>query len=274
MEIDIRQAFAEMHELLRDHWQPLLTYVGLGVLLPFLMLASEPIFSLRTIMAIMSDPWTYRVSGSVVGPLYLLAIAAVLFVGMMLAAWNALLAEMREGYLSEVMTGMVAGLGYLGVTLVVNLSVGFGLAFIVALTVGMNQWAAVPLAVQLVPRLIGWAIIGWLAVRFYLAGPIMGARGKIEPVSAFIESWRRTRTSQGRLFALYVGFSLVTAILLGTAIALHAYLIINGDPGSFAETAMSGLWLLLWGAYFAAMVLIPAGLYRATGGRGANEIFA
>ncbi|MDZ3833272.1 MAG: hypothetical protein U0S50_15860 [Sphingopyxis sp.] len=238
------------------------------------MLASEPIFSLRTVMAIISAPWTYRVSGSIVGPLYLLAIAIAIFGGMMLAAWNALLAEMREGYLSEMMTGMVAGLGFLLVTAITNLAVGFGIASIVALTIGMTEWAQQPLIVQYGTRLVGWTITSWLAARFCLAGPIMGAQGKIEPLSAFVESWRRTRLAQGRIFALYLAFNMATAAMTFALIMAHGYLIINGTPGSLAETAMSLVWLLLWGAYFIAIILIPAGLYRAAAPRPGAEVFA
>ena len=71
MDIAIREGLAEARTLARQHWQALLAYVGLGVVLPFLLLSSEPIFDLRTLVAIAADPWTYRVSGSITGPLYL-----------------------------------------------------------------------------------------------------------------------------------------------------------------------------------------------------------
>lgn len=113
MDIEIRRGLAEARAMAGEHWQALLVYIGLGVVFPFLLLSSEPIFSLRNIMAIASDPWTNRVGGSITGPLYLLGIVAVITAGAMLAAWNAVLAEMREGYISELMYGMVAGFAYL-----------------------------------------------------------------------------------------------------------------------------------------------------------------
>jgi hypothetical protein len=48
MDMAIREGLAEARALARQHWQALLTYVGLGVVLPFLLLSSEPIFDLRT----------------------------------------------------------------------------------------------------------------------------------------------------------------------------------------------------------------------------------
>ncbi|HMO75326.1 MAG TPA: hypothetical protein PKD99_04710 [Sphingopyxis sp.] len=275
MDIEIRRGLAEARALASERWQPLLVYIGLGVLLPFALLASEPIFSLRNLMAIAADPWTYRVSGSITGPLYLLAIVSVIVTGAMLAAWNALLVEIREGFLSEIMFGMVAGLGFLFVTLIVNLAVGFGLAAIIWGAVGPRAWLEMPLDVQFLPRLVGWTLTSWLAARFCLAGPIMGALGKLEPVTAFAESWRRTRSAQGRLFALYLGLNIGAGIVVGLLVALHGYLILNGDPGSLPEMLMSGVWALLWSGWFAAAVLIPAGLYRVSQpGATAAEVFA
>ena len=88
MEIEIGRGLAEARRLAGEHWQALLAYALLGVVLPFLLLSSEPIFSLRNVMAIASDPWTYRVGGSITGPLYLLGIVAVIVMGAMLAAWS------------------------------------------------------------------------------------------------------------------------------------------------------------------------------------------
>ncbi len=86
MDIEIRRGLAEAWALASEHRNMLAVYVTIGVIVPFLLLASEPIFSLRTVMAILSDPWTYRVGGSITGPLYLLGIVAVIVAGAMLAA--------------------------------------------------------------------------------------------------------------------------------------------------------------------------------------------
>ena len=37
---------------------------------------------------------------------------------------------------------------------------------------------------------------------------------------------------------------------------------------------MSVGWLLFWAAYFLMLLLVPAGLYRASEGRAAVEVFA
>lgn len=275
MDIDIRQGLAEARMLAGAHWKVLLAYAGVGVLVPFLLLSSEPIFDLRNIMAIAADPWTYRVSGSIAGPLYLLGIVSVIVAGAMLAAWNALMAPIREGYMSEIMYGLVAGVAFMLASAAINLAVGFGLATIIWFTIGMEQWMALPETVQFIPRIVGWTLTGWLAARICLAGPIMGERGKLDPLSAFAESWRATRAAQARLFGLYFAFNFAAGALLGLLVVLHGYLILSGEPGSLVESLMSGVWLLFWGGWFLATILLPAGLYRASRPAAASaDVFA
>ena len=227
MDIEIRRGLAEAWALATAHRNMLAVYVAIGVVVPFLLLSSEPIFSLRAVMAILSDPWTYRVGGSITGPLYLLGIVAVIVAGAMLAAWNGLQADLREGYLSEVMYGMVAGVAYLLANLV--LAIGFGLIAALPLFVvgtyalyGVSDAFIVALALY---RLIVALVGSWIAARLCLAGAIMGGRGKLEPLSAFVESWRRTRTAQWRLFGFYLLYGLPYGIAATGLIIVHGAVI-------------------------------------------------
>lgn len=277
MDIHIRRGLAEAWALAGAHRNMLAVYVAIGVIVPFLLLSSEPIFSLRTVMAILSDPWSYRVGGSVTGPLYLLAIVAVIVAGAMQAAWNGLFAEMREGYLAEIMFGMVAGFAYLLANLALAISFGLIAAlplFILgpqAMLGGSDAMMAVLASYRLAITLVG----SWVAARFCLAGAIMGSRGSLEPVSAFVESWRRTRTAQAGLFGFYLLYGLPYGIAAGALIVVHGAVILNNAPGSFAETLMSLGWILLFALYFLGQILIPAGFYRTSEPAAtASEIFA
>lgn len=274
MDIEIRRGLAEARMLAGEHWRPLLAYIVLAVLVPFLLLSSEPIFSLRAILAIMADPFTYRVSGSITGPLYLIGIVSILVCGAMLAAWNALLAEMREGYISEIMYGMVAGTAYLVVNILFYFCAGLIVSSPILLLGGFQEVEryGAPFLVgrQIVSTLIG----SWLSARFCLVGPIMGAGGKLEPVSAFVESWRRTRTSWQRLFGLYLVLNIAIALLMLALLAPHIFIVLNSPQGGLADMAMSGGWLIFWAAYFLTLVLIPAGLYRASERGTPAEVFA
>jgi len=200
----------------------------------------------------------------------------VIVAGAMLAAWNAIGAEMREGYLAEVMYGMVAGAAYLVANLL--LAIGFGLLCTVPILLfagfdGFGELFGKPLfeTYRLLTTLAG----SWLGARLYLAGAIMGTRGKLEPLSAFAESWRLTRSAQWRLFAFYLAYGAIFAIPAVALVLLHGAIILNNQPGSGAEMAMSLGWILLFAAYFLGQILIPAGFLRAARPAATSaEIFA
>jgi hypothetical protein len=278
MDIVVRRGLAEAWALASAHRNMLGAYVLLGVVVPFLLLSSEPIFSLRTVMAIAADPWTYRVGGSFTGPLYLLGIVAVIVAGAMLAAWNGLLAEMREGYISEIMYGMVAGVAYLLANLA--LAIGFGLISIVPvfllerelLTSGGGAAFAIGIeAYRLVLTLIG----SWVGARLCLAGAIMGDRGTLEPVSCFAQSWRQTRSAQWRLFGFYLLYGAFFGVAGAALFVLHGAVILASAPGGMVETMLSFGWVLLFALYFLGQILIPAGMYRSsTPAVAVAEVFA
>jgi hypothetical protein len=276
MDIGIKYGLSQARALAGERWQPLLIYTALGVLLPYVLLSSEPIFSLRNIMAIFADPFTYRVGGSITGPLYLLAIVSVIAAGAMLAAWNAILIEMREGAISEIMYGMVAGFAYLAANIFLYLVVGVIVVLPILLIGGVAQWSEGAGGVLLEIYRVILSLLGtWIGARFCLAGAIMGERGKLEPFSAFAESWRRTATAQWRLFGFYFLYGLGFGIALAGLILLHGMIIISNEPGAFAESLMSIAWILLLGAYFIGQLLIPAGFLRASQpGVSASEVFA
>lgn len=278
MDIEIRRGLAEARALAGEHWRALLVYVAIGVVIPFLLLSSEPIFNLRTVVAMIVSPYSAHVSGSIAGPLYLLGIVSVLAAGAMLAAWNAVLTEMREGFLSEIMYGMVAGAAFL----VTNVLLYFGIGVIVSVpivaTIGMADWnglagGAVAIAYRLTLSLLGT----WIGARLCLTGAIMGANSGLNPFSAFAESWRLTREAQWRLFAFYFVWGLIIGAMIGGLVLLHGAVIWNNAqaPGSWLETAMSFGWVLLFAGYFLGQILFAAGFLRsARPSAGSAEVFA
>lgn len=80
---------------------------------------------------------------------------------------------------------------------------------------------------------------GWVGARLWLAGAIMGGRGKLEPVSAFVESWRRTRSAQWRLFGFYLLYGAIFAIPMVGLAMLHGAIIFTNEPGGLLEMLMS-----------------------------------
>ena len=278
MDIDIRSGLAEARALAGEHKGALAVYAGLGVVVPFLLLSSEPIFNLRTVMSMIASPYSAYVSGSIAGPLYLLGIVSVIVAGAMLAAWNAILAEIREGYVSEIMYGLVAGTAFLAANIAVYLGTGLLAVLPIAATIGVSEWdslggGAISAAYRLILSLFG----AWIGARLCLTGAIMGASGKLEPFSAFAESWRLTRDAQGRLFAFYFAYGLIVGAAFGGLVLLHGMVIWNNAqaPGSILETAMSFAWVLLFAAYFVGQILFAAGFLRAARpSAAAAEVFA
>jgi hypothetical protein len=275
MDIDIGRGLAEARALAATHKAMLAVYVGIGVVIPFLLLSSEPLFSLRAILTILGNPGL-QFGGSIAGPLYLLAIVGAIVAGAMLAAWSGLLAEMREGYVAEIMYGMVAGFAYFACNLMVSVVTWVIMIVPIALLGGLMEWQTLGGGLfSLIYQLLLAAAGFWLAIRMCLAGAIMGGRGKLEPIGAFVESWRRTRTAQWRLVGFYLLYGLPFGILGGGLMAMHLTTIMNNAPGSPVETAMSFGWVVLFALYFLGQILIPAGLYRASEpAAAASEIFA
>lgn len=274
MTIEIRRGLAEARTLAGEHLRVLLAYMLLGVVLPFLLLASEPVLSMDAILALALAPETFRLSGSIVGPLYLLGICAALLCGSMLALWSALLAEIREGYVAEIMYGMVAGVAYLVAGLLFYYVAGLLLSLPFRLSVGAEAMRADGTPVAIARQIMLALLSAWLGARLCLIGPVMAGTGKLEPVTAFAESWRGTARAQWRLFAFYLSFNIVAGAMIALLFAVHGFLIMGGEETRMAAMAMSSVWLAFWCAYFALAVLIPAGFYRASRGKGSVEAFA
>lgn len=270
-DIAVRRGLAEARRLGEVHWRALLAYLVLGVVLPYFLLSSEPIFHPRLIMALLYDPLAFGFSGSIAGPLYLLGIVALFVCGAMLAAWRALLAEMREGYVAEIMYGMVAGAAYLAVSILFFLIVATLFSFPVHALGGpdaLNPPAAV------LRQIVGALVSAWISARFCLVGPIMAARGALEPVSAFVESWRRTGVAQGRLTALYLAINILFVLVLAALLIPQFVVAATIEPGGAADAAMGLGWLAFAAVYFTAMLLIPAGLYRMSEPGARTDVFA
>ena len=274
MDVDMRRGLAEARMLTGTHWKPLLAYILLGVILPFLLLSSDPIFSMEAAAALIIAPESFQLRGSIAGPLYLLGICGAFVCGAMLALWNAMLADMREGYVAEIMYGMVAGAAYLIMGLAFYLALSFLLSLPVRFLGGADALQAWGMPFVIGRQIILTIVAAWLNARLCLIGPIMAATGKLEPLSAFAESWRRTASSQHRLFALYLAFNLMVALVVGLLAVLHTYLILDGEAARIGAMAMSFVWLIFWGAYFAIVTLVPAGLYRAAERGVPAEVFA
>ncbi|NJS15447.1 MAG: hypothetical protein HC788_13650 [Sphingopyxis sp.] len=273
--IGIGAALGQAKALLVQDRAALALYLALGVLVPFLLHAAEPALSLRALVSVTAGGGFF--SGSLTGPMYLFAIMAVVWTAAQFALWNALLPDLREGPVGEIMYGLVAGVAFLLCYIVFSilfvLIPGGALTFVLApLTMTNPQWAVATTSVQSLVNLVLGAFIG---SRLWLTGPIMAAAGSMNPLPALLESWRRTAPSWGKLFLLFFSLQLVGGLIAAGMFAGHTA-IIFADPAAvgYGETAMSVVWLCYWLTVFVMQSLLAAGLFRAASEGSSSEVFA
>jgi hypothetical protein len=273
--IQLRAAVGHAKALAVKDWQALALYLALGVLLPYLLHAGEPTLSLRALVAVVAGGGFF--GGSLAGPLYLAAIIAVLWTAAQFALWNALLPDLREGPISEIMYALVAGVAYLVCYFVVSFLVallpGIGLGLALApLRLSGSDGALVAAGLQ---ALVNLGLSSFIGSRFWMAGPIMAATGSMNPIPALVESWRRTAPSWGKLLMVYFLIStLATLAFVGLFVAGSAVILADPQAEGWGETAMAGVWLVFWLIVFAVQALLAAGMYLASLRETDAQVFA
>lgn len=275
--ISIRAALAAAMALLHKDRATLALYVTMGLVVPYLLHASDPAISLRALVAVAAGGGF--LTGSLTGPLYLVAIMVVVWTAAQFALWNAMLPESRDGPIGEIMFGFVAGFMFLVCYVVIMIALVFLPMLILSATfahplpgagralTGMTTQNIITLGFSLVMAVI--------ASRLWLAGPIMAAKGTMNPLPALVESWRRTGASRGKLILFYLALQLVGGMAFAALIAAHTAIIFDSPaaPGT-GENVMAGVWFVVWLAVFLVQSLVAAGLFEAARDRAASDVFA
>lgn len=273
--IQLRAAFGRAKALAVKDWQALLLYLALGVLVPYLLHAGEPTLSLRALVAVVASGGYF--GGSLAGPFYLAAIIAVLWTAAQFALWNALLPDLREGPVSEIMYALVAGVAYLVCYVVASLLIAVlpGLALGLALEPLCLSGSDGMMIAAGIQTLVNLGLGAFIGARLWLTGPIMAANGDMNPIPALIESWRRTAPSWGKLFLLYFFLQLVaTLAFVGLFAAGSAIILADPQGEGWGETAMAIVWLLFWLVVFAVQALLAGGMYMASQRETDAQVFA
>jgi hypothetical protein len=275
--ISLRRALTEAKGfLVKDH-TALGLYVVVGVVLPFMIHSTEPALSLRALLALALNSGAF-LTGSITGPLYMFALMMLLFMAAQLGLWNAWLPEMRDGAVSELMFAFVAALGFIVVVTLASALASFPVGLLVGFVLTPLRLAGggLEIAAAALQMLANFAFTTFLASRLWLVGPIMGATGSMNPASAMMASWRKTRPARGKLFLLYAGIGLVFGAIFAGLLALHAAIIAANpvDQDTIWERVMSPVWLIYWIIVFAVQCAIAAGLHRASEEGSASDVFA
>ncbi|MDX2210800.1 MAG: hypothetical protein SFV20_10640 [Sphingopyxis sp.] len=273
--IQLRAAFGHAKALAVKDWQALLLYLALGVLVPYLLHAGEPTLSLRALVAVVASGGYF--GGSLAGPFYLAAIIAVLWTAAQFALWNALLPDLREGPVSEIMYALVAGVAYLVCYIVASFLIAVlpGLALGLALEPLRLSGSDGMMIAAGIQTLVNLGLGAFIGARLWLTGPIMAANGDMNPIPALMESWRRTAPSWGKLFLLYFFLQLVaTLAFVGLFAAGSAIILADPQGEGWGETAMAVVWLLFWLVVFAVQALLAGGMYLASQRETDAQVFA
>ncbi len=273
--IQLRAAFGHAKALAVKDWQALLLYLALGVLVPYLLHAGEPTLSLRALVAVVASGGYF--GGSLAGPFYLAAIIAVLWTAAQFALWNALLPDLREGPVSEIMYALVAGVAYLVCYVVASFLIAVlpGLALGLALEPLRLSGSDGMMIAAGIQALVNLGLGAFVGARLWLTGPIMAASGSMNPIPALMESWRRTAPSWGKLFLLYFFLQMVATLAFVGLFAAGSAIILGDPQGEgWGETAMAIVWLLFWLVVFAVQALLAGGTYLASHRATDAQVFA
>lgn len=252
--------------------------IGVGIVVPLILQ-----FALGG-GAMMADPMSMAAGGGLAamgGLMILLSlINYILQTGSYFASWRIGLSNGSEPLGSALAYGMVAALPtlLLGIVVVVVLAligfVVFGSALAPVMMGG--QPGAGMGGLMLLLMLLFFLFVLWLAARFCCTGPVMADQRTYNILTGLGESWRMTAASQLKIFAYFIliGVALfVVFLILGMIVGVSMFAG-GGAPsgGSMVGLIIGALLLSIPMAYL--QVGVPAGIYRALGGRSQADVFA
>lgn len=256
--------------------------IGVGIVVPLILQ-----FALGG-GAVMTDPMSLATGGGVAamgGLMVLLSLLNyILQTGSYFASWRIGLTGGAEPVGSALAYGVVAALPALlvGIAVVIILVligfVVFGSALAPAMISGQPSQGAMAgtgiLLLLLMPLFLLFLV--WLAARFCCTGPVMADRRSFNVLTGLGESWRMTAASQWRIFGYFLLIGLaffVLFLILGMIVGVSMFAG-GGVPsgGSMIGLIVGALLLSIPMAYL--QVGVPAGIYRALGGRSQADVFA
>lgn len=255
--------------------------IGVGIVVPLVLQ-----FALGG-GAAMADPMSFAAGGGVatMGALAILLglVNYILQTGSYFASWRIGLTNGAEPVGSALAFGFIAALPTLLLAIVVVLVFGvigfliFGSALAPMMMGSASSGAAASSGVLLLLLMpIFLLFLLWVAARFCCTGPVMADRRTFNVLTGLGESWRMTAVSQWKIFAyflLLVIALIVIFLIMGMIVGVSMFAG-GGAPGGGAIIGVIIGALLLGIPIAYLQVGIPAGIYRALGGRTQADVFA
>lgn len=247
-------------------------YLGLALLIPFLIFSIHDASNFRTFYAlVVSSGVSVASAGTPWTIVSLFVLSAIGMGSIVLAAWNAMLAPSRDGPVGEIMYGLVAGLicAFVGLVIYIALSIPFAL-LLLAITYAVNGGGNIPgenLYVAIGAMTVGIQIAStltftWLCARLCLAGPAMASAGSLNPFAALATSWRLTGRAQWRIFFVMLAAQIVAFLLFVGIIALGTVLIEGTYDFGWQDSVISLAWVAVEAILVLMLMVVPMGLYR------------
>ena len=248
-----------------------LGYLGLALLIPFLIFSIHDGSNFRTFYAlVVSSGVSVASAGTPWTILSLFVISAVAMGSIVLAAWNAMLSASRDGPVGEIMYGLVAGLicAFVGLVIYIALSIPFAVAqsgVVFAAGAASQSDRSTGIGLGLTVVIVQFASLlsfTWLCSRLCLAGPAMASAGSLNPFAALATSWRLTGRAQWHIFFVMLVAQIVALLLLVGIIALGTVLVEGTYDFGWQDSVISLVWVAVEAILVLMLLVVPMGLYR------------
>lgn len=269
--ISIRNAWNQGVALLINDKTTAATYLGMAVVIPFLLFSIHDGSNFRTFMALIIDRGVFIASSETPWTILSLFLFSAIALGSVAFAWwNAMLTPSRDGVVGEVMYGLVAGLICAFVAGVIYFMINIPFA-ILTTVVGVSiagmagSFPGGAASGGLALLLLGFVqllILLWFAARLSMTGPAMAAAGSINPFPAIARSWRLTGQAQWRIFAYLLLFQLFGFVAVTVFIGVAAGMITGTTDFGWQDRVITAGWLMLEFALMALFLAVSGGLYR------------
>jgi hypothetical protein len=257
-------------------------YLGLALLIPFLLFSIHAQSNFRTLYALaVSDAVTMRTAETPWTILSLFLLSAIGMGCIVFAAWNAMLAESRDGPIGEVMYGLVAGIisSFVSIGIYMAISIPFGIVQVGAMmaigtiTPTTATSAAGPGLAVIPIQFAMLLILSWLSARLCLSGPAMAAAGSLNPFTGLATSWRLTARASWRVFFLMLGLQIATFILVATVVIVAVLMVQDTYAFGWQDSVISLLLVIVEAICVILLILVPMGLYAQLNGSIDSSVF-
>ncbi|QJQ32459.1 hypothetical protein GV829_08370 [Sphingomonas lacunae] len=261
--ISMRSAWNQGVALLFGDRRTAAIYLGLALVIPFLLFSIHDGSNFRTFFALIADQGVFAASSETPWTiLSLFLFSSIAYVGVAFAWWNAVLPASRDGVIGEVMYGLVAALISVIIAFAMYVTINLPFALMMAMVATAIESGSISPLPMLVIGLLNAMALLWFNARLCMAGPAMAATGGLNPFPALARSWRLTGQAQWRIFFYLLLFQLIGLGVMALFITAGVGLIVGTYDFGWQDRVITLGWMLVELALMALYLIVSGGLYR------------